>query len=68
MKNLKDINKIKRLAEKFNTPIDNVEFVGDGIVFTYKIGFQKVTHSYSDADRGIQEEVIRLRQLLAIQI
>ena len=68
MKNLDKIPKIKRLAEKFGTPLEDVQFVGDGVVISYKVGSKKLSHKYSDADRGIEEEVIRLEQLLAIQI
>lgn len=46
----------------------DVNFVGEGIVFTYKVGKTIVPYKYSDVDRGIQEEIERLTRLLNIEM
>lgn len=68
MKYVGKIPKIKRLADRFGTPLKSVEFVGNGVRFLYVVGGTVHDHYYSDADRGIEEEIERLERLLAIEI
>lgn len=68
MDNLKDIPKIKKLADKFGNPMDNVEFIGEGVVFTYKVGGTTSSYRYSNTQRGIQEEIERFTRLLKTEI
>ena len=62
------VQDIRKLANKFGTPLVDAEFIGEGVTFYYNVKGTTHSHSYSNADRGLEEEVIRLERLLAIEI
>lgn len=64
MKNLPKVNEIRRKAKKFGTPLTDVFFHGSGIEFVYEVGDSTLNQYYSDADRGVREEITRLNNLL----
>lgn len=68
MNNLPLIPRLKKLAERFGTPLKSVDFVGNGVVFHYDVNNTNLQKSYSNADRGIEEELERLERLLTIEI
>jgi hypothetical protein len=68
MTNLNKLPKITKLAKQFGTPLKNAEFIGDGIVFHYHVGSTISDYRYNNVDRGINEEIIRLERLLAVEI
>lgn len=68
MTNISKIPQVTKLARQFGTPLIGAEFIGNGIIFRYKVGETVSDYRYNDADRGIQEEIIRLERLLAVEI
>ena len=68
MKNLDNITKIKKLAKQFGTPLISVDFIGNGMIFYYQIGDTVYPHNYSNADKGLEEELTYLENLSKIEI
>ena len=68
MGQIKDISKIKKKAEEFGNPLAYTEFIGDGIVFVYRVGDGTISHSYNNLSRGIDEEIAWLERLLTTEI
>ena len=68
MQNLNKIPTIRKLAKEFGTPLSTVDFIGDGVNFVYSVNGKPHSHYYSNAERGIDEEVERLERLLTIEV
>lgn len=66
MNTLSAIPRIKRLADRFGTPMIDVTFIGEGVVFKYKVGDTDMSYTYADTPKGIESEIERWNNLLAI--
>lgn len=68
MQNLNKVNALRKLAKEFGNPLVDITFTGEGAIFQYKVGNSVSNYSYSNADRGIAEEIERFEKLLAIEL
>ena len=60
-KGLRDLPKIKKLADKKGTPLLDVSFgKGKSIHFKYKVGYGVIGFSYSSVLQGMAKELARL--------
>lgn len=62
VKNLPQIPKLRRLANRLGTPLYSVEFFGNGVQIVYRVGDTFNSVSGEDADKCIDDEVKRLER------
>jgi len=68
MNNLDKIPTLTKLARKFGTPLDEYNFIGDGIQFVYRVGETQFFKEYTDADKGIELEIERIKRFIEVSL
>lgn len=67
MQNMDKINEIRKKADELKKPLAIVDFgiIEGGVVFFYYDNDELVEQPYSNADKGIEEELERIDSLLS---
>ena len=68
MNNLDKIPTIKKLADQFGTPLESATFIGKGIEFVYKVRETTFSKEYTDADKGIELEIERIKRFIEVSL